>query len=205
MEFNPNLFENVSKILRNHNGFIEKGSRLEMFDLIDCQVIFVQKNIKVILSDRLSIYKNTTTDTGFASYLVFEKGNKTINLLNVHGMALPGNKFDTPERIKQSEKIIDFMNDKEGIKIIGGDFNLLPDTKSIKMFEKAGYRNLIKDFNIKNTRNEVSWSNFSKDPNFVKQFFADYVFVSSDVKVKSFEVPYMEISDHLPQILEIDI
>jgi hypothetical protein len=205
MEFSSDLFNNVSKRLKNHDGFFEKGSYLEMFDLIDCQVIFVQKNIKVFSSGRLNIYKNTPTDTGFASYLIFEKDNKTINLLNVHGMSHPGSKFDTPERIRQSEKIIDFMNDKKGIKIIGGDFNLLPTTKSVKMFEEAGYRNLIKDFDIESTRNRISWEEFATHEGFVKQYFADYVFTSPEVKVKSFDVPYMEISDHLPQILEFEI
>ena len=39
---------------------------------------------------------------------------------------------------------------------------------------------------------------------FGKQHFADYVFVSKDVKVKKFEVPYLEISDHLPLILDFE-
>lgn len=108
-------------------------------------------------------------------------------------------------RLRQSEKIINFFNDKKGLKIIGGDFNLNPDTKSVMMFEKAGYRNLIKEFDIKSTRNKLSWKQFKNQPDFVKQYFADYVFVSSDVKVKDFTVPYNEISDHLPLILDFDI
>jgi endonuclease/exonuclease/phosphatase family metal-dependent hydrolase len=119
---------------------------------------------------------------------------------NVHGKARPGEKEDTPVRIKQSEKIINYFKDLAGPKIIGGDFNLNPDTKSVEMFEKAGYRNLIKDFGIKNTRNKLSWEQFNNVQN-----FADYCFTSPEVKVKSFKVPYMEISDHLPQILDFEV
>ena len=97
------------------------------------------------------------------------------------------------------------MKGKVGLKIIGGDFNLNPDTKSVKIFEEVGYKNLIMDFGIKNTRNEISWKQFQNKPGFVKQYFADYVFVSKDVKVRKFEVPYNEISDHLPQILEFEV
>ena len=156
-------------------------------------------------TDRLTIYENSDGDTGFSSFVSFEFGNKVVNLMNVHGKAHPGHKKDIPERILQSQKIIDFMADKSGPKIIGGDFNLLPDTESVKMFEKAGYKNLIKDFNIENTRNRLSWEQFQHQPDFVKQYFADFCFVSPDVKVKSFEVPYNEVSDHLPLILDFEI
>jgi endonuclease/exonuclease/phosphatase family metal-dependent hydrolase len=74
------------------------------------------------------------------------------------------------------------------------------------MFEEAGYKNLIKEFNIKNTRNNTCWEQFKEDVKISgKQHFADYCFTSHDVKVKSFEVPYNEVSDHLPLILDIDI
>jgi hypothetical protein len=205
MEFTPELFEKVSKILSGHQGFIEKGMFLESFGVIDCQVIFAKKSFEVVSSGRINLYENTTNDVGFASYIILKKSGKTINLLDVHGKVLPGDKNDTPIRLKQSETIIDFMKDKEGSKIIGGDFNLNPDTKSVAMFEEAGYRNLIKDFDIKNTRNEISWKQFQDDPGYIKQYFADYVFVSKDVKVNKFEVRYMEISDHLPLILDFEI
>ena len=204
MEFTPEIFTKVSGILSDHNGFIEKGMVLEFLNVTDCQVIFTKKNLDVLSSGELKIYKNTPEDTGFASYVTFKKDGKVINLLNVHGKSRPGDKNDTPARIKQSKTIIEFMKDKDGSKIIGGDFNLNPDTESVKMFEESGYKNLIKDFEIKNTRNEISWREFRETKDFERQHFADYVFVSKEVKVNNFEVPYMEISDHLPQILDFE-
>ena len=200
MEFTPELFTKISKMLPDYDGFLEKGMVLESWGVTDCQAVFVRKGLEVLSSGELKLYKNTPKDTGFASYIILKKSGQILNVLNIHGKTLPGTKMDTPARIKQSRVIIDFFKDKNGPKIIGGDFNLNPDTKSVAMFEEAGYKNLIKEFGIKNTRNEVSWKMFNNI-----QYFADYVFVSKEVKVTGFEVPYNEISDHLPQILDFEI
>ena len=200
MEFTPELFAKVSKILAHHQGFIEKGTVLEPVGIRNCQVIFVRKNLEVRSSGQIKLYRNTSSDVGFAAYVIFKNNGKIVNLLSIHGKSIPGHKLDTPARLKQSKIIIDFFKDKDGAKIIGGDFNLMPETKSIAIFEKAGYENLTRKFGIKNTRNEISWRRFNNT-----QHFADYVFVSKDVKINKFEVPYNEISDHLPQILDFEI
>jgi endonuclease/exonuclease/phosphatase family metal-dependent hydrolase len=67
------------------------------------------------------------------------------------------------------------------------------------MFSQNGFRDLIKDYGIKSTRNEFAWVH----P--VKLMYSDYVYVGGDIKVKSFDVPYMKISDHLPLIVELEI
>jgi endonuclease/exonuclease/phosphatase family metal-dependent hydrolase len=206
MEYSPELFDQVSKILTDFNGILEKGNYLKIFNIYDCQAIFARKEIKVVSSGRLDIYKNTENDTGCALYTVIEVNGKILHLMNVHGKSRPGDKNDTEERLKQSKIIIDFFKNKECSKIIGGDFNLNPDTKSVKMFEEVGYRNLIREFNIENTRNNTCWEQFKEDVKINgKQHFADYCFVSADVRVKSFEVPYNEVSDHLPLILDFEL
>jgi endonuclease/exonuclease/phosphatase family metal-dependent hydrolase len=86
------------------------------------------------------------------------------------------------------------------MKIIGGDFNLLPETKSAQMFEENDYRSLIKEFRIRTTRNRLAWELYPND----KQYYADYVFVSPGVNVKEFSVPENEISDHLALILRVE-
>lgn len=139
------------------------------------------------------------------------RDSKDFLVCNIHGVSLPGDKNDSDERLKQSKLIIDFAKKISLPAIIGGDFNLNPDTKSIKMFETAGYRDLIKEYKIKATRNHFAWEQAERHLKekgwefFGEQPFADYVFTSPEVKVKDFEVPYMEISDHLPLILEFEI
>ena len=126
--------------------------------------------------------------------------NQTINLCNFHGHARPGDKQDTPFRLRQSQLIIDFFKNLSTPKVVGGDFNLDINTKSVSIFEENGYRNLIKEFNIPTTRNKIVWDQYVD-----KQLYADFLFVSPDVKVVNFSVPNLLISDHLPMILEVKI
>ena len=133
-------------------------------------------------------------------YIRFRRGERLFTLGNFHGTAYPGSKLDTPERISQSQKIFNFLAGEQGEKILGGDFNLMPDTESIRMIEEMGMRNLIKEFNIGTTRSEL---NYARYPEERRQYFSDYVFTSSGIKIASFQVPQLTISDHLPMILEI--
>ena len=160
------------------------------------QATYVRKDLEQIVSHP---FLEEWSNTGLAIYTHLRKNGQEIHLANFHGTARPGEKLDNPGRLKQSEELIRFFKDKEGLKIIGGDFNVLPDTESMQMFEKHGYRDLIKDFGIKSTRNELSWARYPDN----KQYFSDYAFMSPNVNVQSFEVPDIEISDHLPLILEI--
>lgn len=160
------------------------------------QTTYVKNNSEI---ESFETILDGNRDIGYGIYTKIKSDKSILNLINVHGIALPGDKLDNPKRIEQSMTFINFMKKVKGPKIVGGDFNLLPETESVKMFEKNGYTNLVKEYDIKTTRNHLSWDLY---PN--KQMYADYVFVSKDIKVKSFEVPDIEISDHLPLILEIE-
>lgn len=131
-------------------------------------------------------------------YVRFEKDATLYTLANVHGIAYPGDKRDTPERLAQSQKIIDFLGAEAGEKILGGDFNLMPDTESIRIIEHIGMRNLITDFRVPTTRNQLSYGQYPEDQ---RQYFADFAFVSPAIRVTDFQVPQIEISDHLPLVL----
>lgn len=205
MEIDPDLYVKLKDILTGFKGIYGKGVNLAIFNLKCGQAIFFKKSLEVLTYGQKLNYRRSKKDAGFMEYAQVESGHKSFWLGSVHGKSHPGTKFDTLVRLRQSEKIIDFFKDKEGPKIIGGDFNLNLETQSIAMFEKAGYRNLIKDFNIKSTRNQVSWDQFANTPGYIKQYFADFCFVSPGVKVNNFEVPYNEISDHLPLILDFEL
>lgn len=140
---------------------------------------------------------DSTTVSGAMLCARINGGGKTYSICNIHGAAFPGNKLDTPERIKQSLIIKDFT-EKAGERIIlCGDFNLMPDTKSIIMLEEK-LENLIKKFNISNTRSRLSSYFGSSD----EQKFADYILVSSGIAIKDFQIFNDQVSDHLPMYLE---
>ncbi|MCX6706325.1 MAG: endonuclease/exonuclease/phosphatase family protein [Candidatus Woesebacteria bacterium] len=205
-EISPELFSKISEILPDYNGQYNMGGKYYPHGVWYGQAVFVRNSIETSVSRKTPIFNESKDKIGFMQHLSIKQGNRTIFVGNVHGNPHPGNKQDTPVRINQSQKILDPFKNKSGPKIIGGDFNLLPNTKSIKLFEKAGFRNLIKDFNIEKTRNEITWKFHSKGKkNFVRQYYADYVFISNDIRIKNFEVPDIEISDHLPLILDFDI
>jgi endonuclease/exonuclease/phosphatase family metal-dependent hydrolase len=128
-----------------------------------------------------------------------EKGN--LHLFNVHGAMRPIDKLDSPGRLKQSQGLLECFKSKDGFKIIGGDFNMLPDTQSMRMFAENGYRDMIREFGVKTTRNELAWAKYPDNP----QYHADYVFLGPDVKLEHFSVVENEVSDHLPLVLEIGI
>jgi hypothetical protein len=114
---------------------------------------------------------------------------------NVHGLWHPNGKGDLPERLAQSRRIVAAMAAEAGDKkIIIGDFNLFPQTQSLCLIETAGYRNLISEYAITDTRTVF----YQKSPR-----LADYAFVSPAVTVHDFRVDQHPISDHAA--LQLDI
>lgn len=212
-----NLFTEIGSALPDFNGYF-KPVREQLFERNNNEDIvafgkatFVKKTYDVTRVGDIFIYGEP------GDYVVGDQMPKPNSLLytevvvngvalmicNVHGLPFPGDKLDTPERLRQSEIIVNFASDLSGEKIICGDFNLLPETESVKMFERAGYTNLIKYFGIATTRGKLCKILHPEFTN--RQEFADYVFASAGVSAKSFSVPDVPISDHLPMILNFDL
>lgn len=165
--------------------------------------IFVKNNLKVkhVGSHLIGFVEHQTDHLLKAQVAQLHSSNGDFSVVNFHGIAQPGDKMDTPERLEQSKKLaLVWKALATEAKILCGDFNLYPQTQSVKILDEIAV-NLIKEWKITNTRNEISWQLYGNS----KQNFADYTFVSNHVKVKDFSVPYNEISDHLPMILEFEI
>ncbi|KKU05473.1 MAG: Endonuclease/exonuclease/phosphatase [Parcubacteria group bacterium GW2011_GWA2_45_30] len=126
-------------------------------------------------------------------YVRFSQNGIHYTICNFHGHWKPHtNKEDLPERIEQSQKIVEFLKPEKSKKILCGDFNLAPHTQSIRILED-GMRNLVKEYGITSTRSHY----YTKDGK-----FADYILVSPEVEVKDFKVLPDVVSDHLPLYLE---
>lgn len=167
---------------------------------------FVRDKIKVESWDHVFIHGERNSARPDASYFPasmlctrISEESEGYSICNAYGYALPGNKLDTPERLEQSRRIKSFLEGERGEKVLCGDLNLMPETESIKMLEE-NMENLIKKFNIANTRSKIS--PFFGTPE--EQKFADYTFVSQGIRVKDFQVPDMVVSDHLPMILNFE-
>ncbi len=218
--FRANFFSEISRVLKNFEGiFVPVQRGVNPAGDTDKNVyfglgIFIKNKFKVqnsgdffIVGNGHSYVKGKETTLPFKmQYLQFLIGKNLLTICNVHGTAWPVNKLDSDERLEQSKKILNFVNKQPGEKIITGDFNLFPQTKSVTIFEDAGFCNLVKNFNISTTRGSLIKK---MHPEYyvagrIFQEFADYTFVSPGIKVKNYTVPDLPLSDHLPLILEFN-
>ena len=161
---------------------------LEIIEMNSSEILSAEEVCNVrIGKDRISyprVIQITTLD------------NPKISIYNFHGVAGGlSRKRDTPERDLQTKRLLDILNKDINTKILVGDFNLSPDTNAIYAIEQQ-MRNLIKESTYKTTRN-----NFYNMKELLP--FADYIFVSKDIKVKDFKVLPDEVSDHLALSIEI--
>ncbi len=129
-------------------------------------------------------------------HVIVQLPHKNLHLFNTHGIwGLDGG--DNPRRIHMSNTIIDQIQDMDSV-ILAGDFNLRPATQTIQNIQKH-LKNVFKDelvstFNMKQKKN----------PGYATAV-VDMVFVSSDIAVAEHCMPQVDISDHLPLIVTIEV
>jgi len=163
---------------------------------------FVRKNIKVEKAESKQILtaqetKHLSMPNGESYYprviqSIYLK-NRDLIIHNFHGIS--GNfKKDTPERDLQTNRLLEIINNSVKSQILVGDFNLDMNTEAILKLENQ-MKNLVKAGGFKTTRN----SNYNKIDVLP---FADYAFVSKDIKINQFEVLPDEVSDHLALLLD---
>ena len=100
-------------------------------------------------------------------------------------------------RLQMGRIIAKEIQDKKTV-ILAGDFNLQPDTDTVKLITKhltsVFGSSLISTFNMKRKTN----------PGYATAA-VDMVFVSTDIRVLSAKCPQVEISDHLPLVCELEL
>lgn len=190
------LLQQIEQALPSHKVFFKP----HFFDFYGLAIL-AKKNIEILAEGEVFIYK----ERGYISedelgnharnlqYLTFAtaKGKRTV--ANIHGLWNGQGKSDSVDRLQQSENILAFFASMDHPYILSGDFNLRPDTESIKMLERAGLRNLIREYGISSTRTSL----------YIKlEKFADYILTSPDIIVNDFRVLPEEVSDHAPLMLD---
>ncbi|MFZ2205782.1 MAG: endonuclease/exonuclease/phosphatase family protein [Minisyncoccia bacterium] len=197
---NRELFKDIESHLKSH-----KSNFCQVLDGIYGISTFLKDEIQIVSRGELLVAKGAWEDTSDMhnrdhhrklQWFEIMLNGKKILLMNVHLTHRPQGKMDSEKRLNQSKIICDFMNMFDCPKILVGDFNLLPDTESINMIEKAGMRNLVKEYDIKSTRTELYGKPLQ---------FADYIFVSKEIEVVDFKVLPDVVSDHSPLFLEFEV
>lgn len=164
-------------------------------------LMMVKKNISVEVEGEVFVhqYKGFVPDGDIGGharniqFITTDFGGSKLTIINFHGLWNGKGKTDTEDRINQSNKIKDFIKTLQGEVVLCGDFNLNPETESVKIIENIGLKNLVKDYKVETTRT----SYYTKP-----EKFADYIFVSNNIEVKDFKVLPDEVSDHAALYLE---
>lgn len=191
------LLTKLGEVLPNHVAYF-RPSYFDFFGL----AMFIKKTIPLIAEGDQPIYRergyvdpNDIADHARQlQYVTLQTAEGIRTIINLHGAWQPGGKGDTEARLLQSQAIIDCAKQLGHPAIIMGDFNLLPSSKSIALIESAGFHNLIREHGVTSTRTSL----YTKPVR-----FADYTFVSSEIKVKEFKILPEEVSDHNAMYLQI--
>ncbi len=194
-----NIFNDMQTVLPNHKGYFVASEGNE-----EGLSMFVKNGIDVVETGDVFVYRwkdamendDSATLGRNVQYVSINKNNKKYLVASFHGLWNGVNKLDSADRIDQSNNITKFIASRnEEHKILGGDFNLRPDTESVAILEKD-MKNLVKEYGITSTRTSL----YTKP-----EKFADYVFISPNINVDSFEVLPEEVSDHAAMKLIVNI
>jgi len=107
--------------------------------------------------------------------------------------------LDTKKRLEETEKILRTVKNKTPF-ILAGDFNGKPNSKVVKKLNKV--------FNYVNPQNKATFKlSFSIGRLEYEglQYKLDYIFHSSDLKVKNCQILDTKASDHKPIVVEFEI
>lgn len=190
-----NIFSELQTLLPNHIGYFRP-----LVDGIYGMGLFVHKKIEQLKEGDYMIHHNPDypgygpTHSRILQWIECKINKQPYLIMNVHGLWNGRGKTDTAERLAQSNKIREFMDSTDARKIVCGDFNLRPDTASLKIIEH-NMKNLIDAYQVTSTRTSL----YPKP-----EKFADYIFTSQEITVHHFEVLPEEVSDHAALMLDFD-
>ncbi|MDO8469948.1 MAG: endonuclease/exonuclease/phosphatase family protein [bacterium] len=203
----PDLYARLAGELPGFQGFyvpMQAGygpTRKSVCDISFGEAIFMRKGLAVgrygdhfVYRERNGLKEGERLNfmPRTVQFVEFVAHGTRYTVCNFHGLAT-WPKDDTPERLSQSRLLAAFLATINGAKVLCGDFNIAPDTESIRIVGQGMY-NLVQDSGVITTRSTLSEFAYSE--------ISDYIFVSPDVAIRSFELPAVEVSDHLPLVLE---
>ncbi|HEX4103925.1 MAG TPA: endonuclease/exonuclease/phosphatase family protein [Candidatus Paceibacterota bacterium] len=193
------LLTDIGAVLREHRSFF-RPHYMDWWGI----AMFIKKDLDIMNEGELFVYK----DRGYADkneeanharnlqYATITTPRGLCTVMNLHGAWIANSKKkDTESRLLQSDNVVRFAKGLKNPYVFCGDLNLDPVSESIKKFEDAGMRNLIKGYGITSTRS----SHYKKPLR-----FADYTLVSPGINVVDFKVLPDEVSDHLAMYLEFE-
>ena len=114
--------------------------------------------------------------------------DQNMQVMNIHGLVNGHGKTDSSSRLEQTRAILSIAGLDGKPTILLGDFNLTLNTACIALIERQ-FTNLVRQYSIQSTRSAF----YSKPDR-----YADYIFLSPQLRCVDFAVPDHDVSDHLP-------
>ncbi|WP_432285931.1 endonuclease/exonuclease/phosphatase family protein [Aminobacter sp. BA135] len=208
-----NLFAEMADGLPGHQAFFCPAARGPLYDgdrTLPSEwglATFVRRSLPIIGQVQGFIHGAFSTD-GFGNHPRSRNAHavrlhdyatgKTGVVVHLHGLRELDGKGDTPARQAQAARLIELIgrirHRDDGL-VVCGDFNVLPGSRMLAELRGIGLAELVTQRGFTDTRTSF----YRKTPR-----FADYMLVSNNVDVRSFEVVAQpEVSDHRALLLEI--
>jgi len=191
-KFNMENFHGQDDFHFDPKGFLEMGNYLKSkFEIKRARNIFLEGEFTYDTSREK--WPNEQQRAILVADLALD-GRQPLRIVNYHGI-WTRHKKGNARTLEACKKILEYAQQIKGNVIICGDFNLFPNTPSIKVFEKD-FVSLVNQFNVKSTRPS------SNELNGNGRNIVDYIFVDKKIKVNNFNVYDSDVSDHLPLVLD---
>ncbi|WP_083417387.1 endonuclease/exonuclease/phosphatase family protein [Pseudovibrio denitrificans] len=124
--------------------------------------------------------------------------DRAVSITQMHRLRDLKGKMDTPDRLAQAERLLKIsqaVSEPDDLQVICGDFNVEPDSETIRLLEADGLVELVKHYDVETTRNS-----YYKKPG----KFADYMLIDQVEQISNFQVLQKpEVSDHCPLVLTL--
>lgn len=213
LEQRAHLYDEIRAALPGHDAVFHPTARGTLFDG-DRRVqsefglaTFVRRSFAVI-GQAMGFVHGTFSPDGWGAHprsrnahclrLYSYVDDVTVTIAQMHGLRDLSGKADTPARDAQAAafaRLIEQARQPAERLVACGDFNILPDSRTFKNLARLGLVDLTTGHGHSDTRT----SHYTKTGR-----FADYLLVSPEVEVISFEVVEQpEVSDHRALLLEM--
>lgn len=190
------LAEQISQVLPDHELRLAP-SRQQWGELL---VLAVQKTLPVLDQGHTKVVTNGPPNrpSSKGAYLQFVRltgEHQPITIANLHGYWEPDEGEDKPPRDEQVDNLVKFIDQQTNPVILCGDFNMNRNSRGIDRLSDR-LTNLIRTHQVTTTR--PAWNAYHG-------IVTDYMFVSPELPVRSFEVLTDDVSDHLALLVDVTI
>lgn len=192
--FHQKNFHQQENFSFEFGGFLKAGNYLKArFKILKKSNVFIQN--KIIKFTDWSTWPKKQSKAVQVTDLQLPR-SKNLRILNYHGIWTK-EKIGNQNTLAACQKICRLAKEVDYPVIITGDFNLFPDTASMRVLKD--FISLVDNYHIQTTRPK------SNELNHLERNVVDYIFVSKGIKINSFRVLNSDVSDHLPLILDFDL